>query len=58
MAELPAEITVTVRAIDLATPVLKRIQRRLWWMQHGEGVMRAVTVLLVAAAFVLGRITA
>ena len=51
------DITVTLRAIDEVTPVLNRIRREMWWYQHGEGVMRAVTVLLVMSAFILGRLT-
>ncbi len=51
------DVTVTLRAKDEITPVLKRIHRELWWQEHGEGLMRAVTVLLVMASFILGRIT-
>lgn len=52
-----SDLTVTIRAIDEATPVIKRVRRQLWWYEHGEGVMRAVTVLLVMSAFILGRLS-
>jgi len=52
------DIHVTLRVTDEVTPVLRRIHRRLWWMRHGEEIMRAVTALLVVAAFILGRLTA
>jgi hypothetical protein len=52
------DLTVTLRVKDEVTPVLNRIQRRLWWMDHGESVMRGVMALLMLATFILGRITA
>ena len=52
------DVTVTLRLDDQVTPALKRIERRLWWMEHGEDVMRAVTALLILMAFILGRLTA
>ena len=53
-----SEIKVTIRADDQVTPVLNRIHRRLWWMKHGEEVMRLVMALLAVSAFILGRVTA
>lgn len=53
-----SDMVVRVSLIDEATPALKRLQRRLWWYQHGEALMRAVTVLLAIGAFLLGRVTA
>lgn len=58
MSPTDPTITVRIKAKDEVTPVLRRIQRRLWWMEHGEDVMRMVTALLVVAAFILGRLTA
>ena len=51
------DMTITLRLNDEVTPKLKAIQRRVWWMEHGEDVMRAITALLVVSAFILGRIT-
>jgi len=28
------DITIRIRAIDEATPVLRRVSRRLWWFRH------------------------
>ena len=51
------DMVVTLRLKDEFTPALKRVRRQVWWYQYGESVMRAVTVLLVIAAFILGRLT-
>lgn len=32
-------LTVTIRAIDEATPVLRRLRVELWWLQHGGVVL-------------------
>ena len=29
------DVTVMIQAIDKATPVLRRVWRRLWWAFHG-----------------------
>jgi uncharacterized protein involved in exopolysaccharide biosynthesis len=56
------DISVTVRAIDKASPVLRRISRQLWWFQYGGAVLFATVgllmVLVMALAFALGRVTA
>lgn len=54
----PMTITVRITAEDHVTPALRRIHRRLWWMKHGEEIMRTVTVLLAVTAFILGRLSA
>ena len=48
-----AEMIVTLRAVDKVTPVIKRIQRRLWWSRHGEAVLVGLATLVV---FLLGEI--
>ena len=53
-----SDMTVTIRAIDEATPVIKRIQRRLWWIQYGSLVTGVAVTLLAIATFILGRLTA
>ena len=60
MAEI-GEVTVTLRADDRVSPVLRRIGRRLWWMRYGAWVtaalIGAVLILSDVAAFLLGRLT-
>jgi hypothetical protein len=60
MAE--GNVKVTIRAVDKVSPVLKRIGRRLWWMQYGgfvtTGLVVAVVVLTAIAAFLRGRYVA
>ena len=41
MAEI-GEVRVTLTAVDNVTPTLKRIQRRIWWLQYGQYVAAAV----------------
>lgn len=59
MAEI-GDVKITLRAVDKVSPVIRRINRRLWWMQYGGMVLFAVCVLLMvvvaALAFTLGRI--
>lgn len=52
------DITVTIRVKDEATPTLRRIARRLWWMQYGPLMLHILIGLLAIVAFILGRITA
>jgi hypothetical protein len=56
------DITVTLRANDRVTPVLKSISRRLWWFRYGGAVLFVTCLLLMALvtalAFALGRVTA
>ena len=47
MAEA-GDLTVRIRVIDEATPVLRKISRRLWWMRHGR------TLLVFGAGWVGG----
>ena len=55
------DITVTIRAIDKASPVLRRVKWMLWWYQYGGivvgGLLGAVLVLVAVLAFILGRLT-
>lgn len=47
------EIRVTLK--DEFTPAVKRIQRRLWWWQHGDQVVAAaVGVVSFLAGLVVG----
>ena len=48
------DITVTLTAVDRVSPVLKRIGRRLWWMQYGGLVTTLLVAALVVAVGVLG----
>ena len=61
MAEI-SDLKITLRAVDRVSPVIRRISRRLWWMQYGGAVLFATSLLLMAfvtaLAFVLGRVTA
>lgn len=56
------DVTITLRAKDKVSPVLRRISRQLWWFQYGGLVLFATCLLLMALvtalAFVLGRATA
>jgi hypothetical protein len=56
------DITVTLTAVDRVSPVLRRIGRRLWWMQYGgfvtTGLVIAVVIFASIAAFLLGRLSA
>ena len=56
------KMTVTITAVDKVSPTIRRIGRRLWWMQYGAwvtvGLVGAVILLSDAAAFLLGRLTA
>jgi hypothetical protein len=47
------DMTVTIRAKDEVTPVLRRISRQLWWARHGTAVLFALWTVI---AFVLGEI--
>lgn len=61
MAEI-SDVKVTITAVDHVSPVLRRIGRRLWWMQYGGWVTTtlvvAVIVLTFICGFLLGRISA
>jgi hypothetical protein len=56
------DLTVTIRAVDEASPVLSRLSRRLWWFQYGGGILFGTSVflmvLVIVLTFVLGRLTA
>lgn len=47
----PSDLTITIRAIDEATPVLRRLRAELWWLQHGGVVLGMFAGL---ALFLLG----
>lgn len=49
-----SDVTVRIRAIDEATPVLKRLQYRLWWYQWSPTVVMALAVVALVLAFCLG----
>jgi hypothetical protein len=53
------DMTVTLRAVDKVSPTLRRIGRRLWWMQYGGFVTTALVIAVFVfgwvAAFLLGR---
>lgn len=55
------DMTITISAVDKASPV-RRISRRLWWMQYGgfvtTGLVVALVIATAVAAFLLGRISA
>jgi len=53
-----SDLTVRIKAIDEASPKIRRLQRRLWWMQYGPVVAQAAVAALAIASFVLGRVTA
>ena len=52
------DLTITIRAKDEVTPVLRRLQRRLWWHRWGPAVAHVLIWLLAIVSFTLGRITA
>lgn len=45
------DMTVTIRAVDEVTPVLRRLKRDLWWYQHGGQITGA---LIALGSFVAG----
>ena len=49
-------MVVTLSVQDEMTPVLRRITRQVWIMEHAEGVYRAMMVLLFVVGFLLGRL--
>lgn len=50
------KVTVKLSVQDEVTPVLRRIARQIWIMEHAEGVYRALMVLLFVVGFLLGRL--
>jgi hypothetical protein len=56
------DVTVTIRAVDKVSPVLRRVGWNLFIFRHGTEVIVAmalvILVLSVILAFVLGRISA
>ena len=52
------EITVTIKAEDEVTPVLRKIRRELWWYRWGPYFFAVAFTALVVCAFLLGRATA
>jgi hypothetical protein len=56
MAEVN-DLTIRIRAVDGATPVLKRVRRRLWWMQYGDAVVVLLAAAIAVGSYILGRLT-
>jgi len=56
------DVTVTIRAIDEVSPVIRRIKWHLWIWRYSDRIILAmgvvILVLAVVLAFVLGRVTA
>ena len=52
------DVVVTIRAKDEVSPVLRELNRRLWWYRWGPMVLRVLFWLVAVASFLLGRITA
>jgi len=56
------DVTVTIKAVDEVSPVIRRIKWALWIWRYSDriilGMGVVILVLSVVLAFVLGRVTA
>lgn len=49
------DVTVTLRAIDNVSPVLRKIRAELWLMQHAGAVLLTLMVLSAIVGLLVGR---
>ena len=58
MARMDERVTVTLRADDQVTPVLRRMRAELWWVQHGGVALGLFSgAMLFITGFLVGHVT-
>jgi hypothetical protein len=55
MSPQNTDLTVTLRAIDDVSPVLRKIRAEVWLMQHAGAVLIALMLLSAIVGLLVGR---